>query len=190
MIRYQKSKRTALTTMTAAALATMGMGLALAANVHFKPPSSGPSFIDNGLTLTGFGTLAGLGNEDLAVTLTAKANATATCTNPGGSATQPPGQNPAPVTVSGSEAIPASEVKNGTVGFKVTTQAPTPNPIPGAPGCPNSSWTETITDLSFTQATVQVQQPVGTVVLSVTCTFTPATSNGPVPPTTVSCTPS
>lgn len=163
-------------------------GTTLAANVHFKPPSSGPSFIDNGLTLTGFGSLAGLGNEDLAVTLTAKANATATCTNPSG-ANQAPGQNPAPVTVSGSEAIPASDIKNGTAGFRVTTQAPTPNPIPGAPGCPNPQWTETITDLSFTQATLTVQQPPGTTVLSVSCTFTAPTENGPVPSTEVNRTP-
>ena len=64
-----------------------------------------------------------------------------------------------------------------------------PNPIPGAPGCPNSSWTETITDLSFTQATVTVQQPAGTTVLSVSCTFNPPTQNGPVPANKVSCTP-
>jgi len=49
-------------------------------------------------------------------------------------------------------------------------------------------WTETITDMAFTSAVVTVQQPVGTTVLTATCTFSPPTSNGPVPGSTVSCT--
>lgn len=161
---------------------------AYASNVHLKPPSSSPSFTDNGLTLTASGALAGLGQEDVLINLGATANATAICTNPSGKS-QPPGQNPAPVSVSGSEAIPASQIKNGTVAFAVTTQPPPNNPIAGAPGCPNSSWTETITDLSFTSATITVQQgtPLATV-LTVSCVFDPATANGPVPSQTVSCT--
>jgi hypothetical protein len=122
---------------------------AYASSVHLKPPNSSPSFTDLGLDLRATGTLAGLGNGDILVNLTAQANATATCTNPSGTGQQPPGQNPARVTVSGSQAIPDSQIKNGTVSFRVTTSDPT-TPIPGAPGCPNSSWTEDITDLSFT----------------------------------------
>src|SRR5207237_9449534 len=123
-----------------------------------------PAFIDQGLTLNTAGSLAGLGYEDVLVTLTAQANTTATCTNQGGN--QAPGQNPAPVTVSGSESIPASEIKNGNVAFNVTTEGPV-TPIPGAPGCPNPNWTEDITDLAFTSATITVEQPAGTLVLTV-----------------------
>jgi hypothetical protein len=160
---------------------------ALASSVHLKGGKNAkPTFTDNGLTLTAAGELSGLGNGDVLVTLTAQANATATCTNPAG-ATQPPGQNPAPVTVSGSQAIPASEIKNGNVSFSVTTTGPV-SPIPGAPGCPNPNWTETITDLSFTSAVITVQQPPGTTVLTVSCGFSPATSNGIVPGGNVSCT--
>lgn len=158
---------------------------AMASSVHLKNFAN-PTFTDNGLTLTASGALAGLGNGDVLVNLAATANATAVCTNPAG-ANQPPGQNPAPVSVSGSEAIPASEVKNGTVAFSVTTNPPT-NPIPGAPGCPNRHWTETITDLSFTGATITVQQgsPPATE-LTVSCTFAPPTSNGSVPKGSVTC---
>jgi hypothetical protein len=164
------------------ALATV----AWAGNVHLKPPNSEPSFTDNGLTLNARASLAGLGNGDIFVGLAATANATATCTNPAG-ATQPPGRNPAPVSVSGGQAIPASEVKNGNVSFNVTTQPPT-TPIPGAPDCPNPQWTEAITNLSFTSAVITVEQPPGTVVLTVSCTFSSPTSNGSVPGSNVTCT--
>ena len=159
---------------------------ALAGNVHLKPPNSSPSFTDNGLTLTASGALSGLGAGDVFVNLSATANATAVCTNPSGQH-QPAGQNPAPVSVSGSEAIPASEVKNGNVTFTVTTNPPT-TPIAGAPGCPSSNWTESITDLSFTSGTITVQQgaPPATQ-LTVQCAFSPATTDGAVLKQTVTC---
>jgi hypothetical protein len=59
--------------------------------------------------------------------------------------------------------------------------------IPGAPDCANPNWTETITDLSFKSATITVEQPPGTVVLTVSCTFSGPTSNGAVSGGNVSC---
>jgi len=159
---------------------------AYAANVHLKPPNSTPTFTDQGLVLNAAGTLAGLGNEDIAILLAATANPTASCTNPSGN-TQPPGQNPAEVTVTGSQAIPASQIKNGTVSFNVTTQPPV-TPLAGAPDCPNPQWTETITDMAFTSATITIQQPAGTTVLTVSCQFIKPTTNGPVPASNVVCT--
>ncbi len=157
-----------------------------ASSVHLKGGKNAePSFVDNGLSLSASGELAGLGFGDVLVTITARANVTSTCTNQGGN--QAPGQNPAPITVTGSEAIPASEIKNGNTPFAVVTQLPD-TPIPGAPDCPNSNWTEAITDLAFTAATITVEQPVGTLVLTVVCTFVTPTSNGAVSGNNVSCT--
>jgi hypothetical protein len=172
---------------------TAMVGLVLAAtmttfaqNVHLKGgANSEPNFIDQGLTLNSAGALAGLGNEDVLVTLTATADATSTCTNQGGN--QAPGQNPAEVTVSGSQSIPAEEIKNGNTNFNVTTVAPV-TPIPGAPGCPNPNWRQDITDLSFTTATITVEQPAGTLVLTVSCTFSSPTTNGAVSSRNVTCT--
>lgn len=173
----------------AAALVMAMATTAAASSVHLKGGRNAePSFFDGGLTLRADGELSGLGNADVLVTMTAQADVTATCSNPSVSGDrQPPGQNPAPITVSGSEAIPASEIKNGNTPFSVTTVAP-PSTIAGAPDCPNPNWTETIQDLSFTSAVITVEQPPGTLVLTVTCSISPPSSDGPVPASSVSCT--
>lgn len=157
----------------------------LGASVHLKGGKNAkPAFYDGGLWLNASGALAGLGNGDVLVTITAEANVTSTCTNNGGNAA--PGQNPAPLTVTGAQAIPAAEIKNGTTPFDVTTIPPNPI-IAGAPDCPNPNWVETIDDLAFTSAVITVEQPEGNTVLTVSCTFSPATSDGAVPAGSVTC---
>jgi hypothetical protein len=159
--------------------------VAQASSVHLKGGANAkPSFNDGGLFLSATGALAGLGNGDVLVSLSATGNVTSTCTNNGGNAA--PGQNPAPITLTGTQVIPESELKNGTTPFNVRTTS-APATIAGAPDCPNSNWTESIDDVAFTSATLTVEQPFGTVVLVVTCTFGPATSDGAVPNGTVNC---
>ena len=140
-------------------LVTAGLAawVATAASVHFKHGS--PVFTDQGLSLTGSGALTGLGNGDVVITVTATGQPVASCTNPSG-ATQPPGQNPAEVTLTGVEAIPGSEIKNGNLNFSVNSGSPV-SPVPGAPGCPNPNWTENISDVIFAghSATITVYQP-------------------------------
>jgi len=164
---------------------TLVVSTVAAANVHLKGGKHAePSFTDGGLILSAAGALAGLGNGDVLITLVAEADVTSTCTNQGGN--QAPGQNPAPITVTGSEAIPADEIKNGNTPFGVVTLAPI-TIIPGAPDCPNPNWTEEITDLAFTSAVITVEQPEGTLVLTVTCSLYPATSDGSVDKKDVTC---
>jgi len=179
-------RRTWLVVLALLAAVGMTASVAVASSVHLKGgPKAKPSFTDGGLFLSASGALSGLGNADVRITLTATGNVTSTCTNNGGNAA--PGQNPAPITLTGTLDIPATEIKNGTTPFNVRTTS-APATIAGAPDCPNSNWTESIDALAFTSATIQVEQPIGTVVLTVNCSFSPPTSDGAVPSGTVTCT--
>jgi hypothetical protein len=169
------AKRISAVLLTVLLISALSVSVVFAASVHFKKGS--PMFTDNGVTLTASGALAGLGNGDVVIKVTATGRPTAVCTNPAG-ATQPPGQNPAEVTLTGVGGFPASEIKNGNLSFSVTTAAPV-SPVPGAPDCPNPNWTETITDVMFTSATITVYQPCADTIEPIDCpivlqrTFTP-----------------
>ena len=123
-----------------------------AANVHFKRT---PTVTDNGTTLTLCAALAGLGNQDVTITVTVNGSGDTTCISPGGN--ESPGQNKVPFAASVSTTIRSTEIKNGNVSFCVTT--PGPGPISArAAGCPNDNWTARINDVDFESAHVTVVQ--------------------------------
>jgi hypothetical protein len=139
------------------------------ASVHLKGGNNAtPKFTVEGLTLNATGSLSGLGSENLVIFLEAHADVVAVCENQGGNLAF--GQNPAPITLLGTQPVFSEKIKNGTVSFDVTTVAPE-NPIPGAPDCPNSNWSEIIEELIFTSATIWVEQPFGTEVFRSTWYF-------------------
>ncbi len=142
-----------MTVLVAAVFSVLALaGVASADSPHFKRGSPA-ALADNGLTFSQKASVTGLGNGDIVVTLTiTNVQPSALCTNPAGQS-KVPGQNPAPSDVSGSVAIPGSDIKNGNLTITVSTAPPT-TPIPGAPDCPNTSWTESITDMSLTSSSV------------------------------------
>ena len=145
-------RRSLLSVTGIALLLTVALPAVFAANVHFI---GSPTFTDNGLTLSATGKLAGIGNQDLTVRIIADGVASTMCTNPGGQ--QAPGINKKVRTV-GTQFIPVMSFdKNGNVTFNVTTALPTQLTAKQA-GCPNNNWTATITDVDFSQATIEVYQ--------------------------------
>jgi hypothetical protein len=124
--------------------ALLFIGSVAAASPHFV--GRGPTFVDQGTVLNASGSVAGLGNENLTVVLTADGVASVVCINPGGN--RAPGQDTNVTTTGTVEDI---EVKNGRAFFDVTTAAPT---VTGAEACPNPQWTAIVTDVAFTSATL------------------------------------
>lgn len=122
-----------------------------AQNVHFK---SEPKVTDNGTNLTVCVSLAGLGNQDVTITISATGLLDTTCINPSG--VEAPGQNRIPFSTAITTVVRANEIKNGTV----TTCATTPGPSITAKqaGCPNNNWTARIDDIEFESATITVSQ--------------------------------
>ena len=145
-------KRITITLLTLLAVASISTLVVWADNPHYR---RGPSVVDNGLTATATGSITGLGNGDVIVTLSfPDATGTTICSNKGGN--QAPGQNPAtPAATSGSAFI--DDPKNGNLSFTVTT-APPPNPTPQAAGCPNGNWTAAFDNITFGSGTLTIQQ--------------------------------
>jgi hypothetical protein len=187
-------RRLLLVTAAALTVVALAAGPALAVSPHLKGKNP-VRFTDNGLTLTATVSYAGLGNFDTLQNLSASAQPTADCVNPGSGEHRPPGHNPATVNVTGSTAVPAGDIKNGNVTIATTTNPPT-TPVAGAPDCPNSNWIENITDMAFTSAAITLFQDAnangtfepGELVVTVNCTFSPPTSNGSVPTSGFTCT--
>ena len=146
--------------------------VALAA-AHFTR-NGAPTCRDTGTTLVCTGELAGLGNENLVVTLESDALASFACGNPGRKSNQAPGINKVPFQASGDQFIEGGAIKNGRARFNVIApEDPLPAPDP-EDICPNGNWTTvTLTSIDFVGITLTIKQ--GGVTLF-TCTFT-----GPVP---------
>ena len=148
-----------LLTTGALAVTAMAFGTtqAIAANPHFI---GSPTVTDNGSSLTLSGSVAGLGNEDVLVVVTATGTVDIECTNPAGNVA--PGQRKI-VDLTGSTII--EDPKNGRIWFSVTTAEPeTDGAFLNVNGrwvkvCPNRQWTAAVTDVTFTQATVEIYQP-------------------------------
>jgi len=141
---------------------------AFAANPHFVV---GPEITlnpDN--TVTATGSVAGLGNQNIDVVLTAELDVEVICTNPAGNVA--PGQTQQTTVTGTAEDV---KVENGRATFSVTTAAPALDPTltPKQLGCPNNKWSASIGEVTVVSATLQIIQPSGSdnVVLEETVEF-------------------
>lgn len=125
------------------------------AGAHYQ---AGPACVDNGDgTVSCSGDIAGLGNQNIDVTVTA--SGTTTCRNRGNK--PPTGQEPSGLDTTSSGSATNVRVKNGRATFDVTTSAENP--------CPDRM----VAITTFDTATVTVIQPSGSdnVILEDTFSF-------------------
>ena len=137
-----------LCALSAAALLVLP-GVASAQSGHFVQTQT---CTDIGTQVQCSGKVAGLGGTTFEISVAAQGTATVVCINPGGN--RAPGQDTS-VTVSGSSG-PLPTPRNGQFRYTVTSVAP--GPLPPTPTCPNNQWTPTITDVSFTTATITLTE--------------------------------
>src|SRR5688500_16095726 len=112
-------KRTSAYLGIVAACITIGATLLYAESVRFKGDAR---ITDAGTTLSFCGALAGLGNQDVTITITTEGLASTNCFNQGGN--MAPGQNKIPEVSTVSQTNNRNEIKNGNVSFCVSTPAP------------------------------------------------------------------
>jgi hypothetical protein len=118
-------------------------GVAYAQSGHFVGTQT---CSDIGTRVSCSGKVAGLGGTTFTITVTANGTASVTCTNPAGNVA--PGQSFS-FTAAGSSG-PFTTPRNGQASYTVRTNAPSAP----AGSCPNPKWTATVTDVTFTTATL------------------------------------
>jgi len=136
-----------------AVLSLMALALAavpaLAQSGHFVTGGgNAPSCRDAGTTVLCTTKVAGLGGTTFEVQIDAVGIASVECENPGGNVA--PGQDTTVETSGTTGTLPTP--RNGAATVSVSTLEPAP--LPATPTCPNAMWTPTITDVTFTEATL------------------------------------
>jgi hypothetical protein len=118
------------------------------------------------------GSVAGLGNADVRVSVSLTVSAPTLCAPPGNPGNTVPGQHRATATGSSSIGFSPDQIKNGALVLPpISTSVTLAVPSADAAGCPNSSWTVFLGTPSFGAGTYTFEQPIGTTVSSLTFSF-------------------
>jgi hypothetical protein len=113
------------------------------------------------------GKLAGLGNDDLLITVTVSGSAVYECQNKGGNTA--PGQNRVLIGPAVAPTLIDSDaIKNGNLTFTTNPALlEAEDEVTGAEaGCPNGNWTGVNPDLTVTNISMVIEQPPGTVIFT------------------------
>lgn len=125
----------------------------LAASLHFV---GSPKASVEGDAVVVSGKVAGLGNEDITVTVEVDGEVVVFCISPGGN--RAPGQNKAPFTAVDSRTFVPS-AKNGQFTFTIVVDlAEAIEDAVGQHDCPNRNWTKEAGDITVDSAKVTVEQ--------------------------------
>ena len=148
------SKTSALTLcLSVLAVVALTAPEAKAANLHFV---GRPTATVDADTVVVSGKVAGLGNEDITVTIEVDGEVVVFCINPGGN--EPPGQNKEPFTAVESQTFVPS-AKNGQFTFQIVVDlAEAIQAAVDAHECPNPNWEKEAGDVTLDSATVTVTQ--------------------------------
>ena len=137
--------------LAAAVALTASADVAFAQSGHFHRQDGGRAQTTE-RTVECTGKVAGLGGTTFEITVEATGIASVECTNPGGNVA--PGQDTA-VNVEGTtEPLPTP--RNGQ--FLFTLETDDPEPPPPTPTCPNGQWTANVVDVTFTTATLTLEE--------------------------------
>jgi hypothetical protein len=153
-----------------ALMSAFAMTSAWAASPHFKrggEPVCTVTTSANSASVSCTGKLAGLGNDDLLITVTVSGSAVYQCQNAGGNTA--PGQNRVLIGPAVAPTfIDADAIKNGNLTFTTNPAVLTaPATVSGAAaGCPNPNWTGVNPTLTVTDISLVIEQPPGTVIFS------------------------
>lgn len=142
-----------------------------AARPHYKKDGQPVCTVTDNTASCSTGLVAGLGNDDVRVTVALAASAATFCHNPGNSL-EVPGQNPAIATGSTSVDLSADQIKNGTLVLPaISTTVTVVEPTPDGAGCPNDQWTVTLGPVTYGPGFYTFEQPPGTPIDSLSFTF-------------------
>ena len=171
-------------TVAVVLLSAFAMTSAWAASPHFKrggEPTCTTATSGSSASVVCTAKLAGLGNDDLLITVTVSGEAVYQCQNAGGNTA--PGQNRVLIGPAVAPTfIDADAIKNGNLTFTTNPAVLTaPATVSGAAaGCPNPNWTGVNPVLTVTDISLVIEQPPGTVIFSCSAT-------DPASPATLTC---
>jgi hypothetical protein len=146
-----------------------------AASPHYKKGGQPVCTINtvNGTATCSAGTVAGLGNDDVRVTVSLSASAGTFCHNKGNPANIVPGQNPANATGSSTLNFSPDQIKNGTLSIPpISVNVTVATPTADTAGCPNdNNWTVTLGTVTYGPGFYTFEQPPGTVIPQLSFSF-------------------
>ncbi len=167
------SRHTRASRFLVAVIVSLTAAAVFAASPHYKKGGQPVCTINtiNGTATCSAGTVAGLGNDDVRVTVSLSASAGTFCHNPGNNNIVP-GQNPANATSSSTLNFSPDQIKNGTLAIPpISVSVTIATPTADTAGCPNDSWTVTLGTVTFSNGTYTFEQPPGTVIPQLSFTF-------------------